>query len=345
MTGSLRILLLADTHLGFDQPRHPRKDLPRRGEDFFRCHRAALAPAFAGEVHCVIHGGDLLFRSKVPASLVSLALAPYLELAHAGTPVFMVPGNHERSWIPHSLFEQHPRLRICNTPCGSTLELAGRQVFLCGIPYRRSIRRELPLLLEEAGWRDARAELKLLCLHQSVEGAQVGPVNYTFRHGEDVLAAAQIPPDCDALLSGHIHRQQVLTQDLHGGALPCPVIYPGSVERTSFAEVDEQKVALILEWRPGARRPLIHHLPLPARPMFARTLQLDDLKPARLPAALASLCADVPPESVLGLRLSGPITAELAPLLRRSVLRDLLPDGIRLSLSHAANRRDQTQTL
>ena len=54
-----RILLLADTHLGFDLPLRPRVERPRRGADFFRNFELALRPALQGKVDLVIHGGDL----------------------------------------------------------------------------------------------------------------------------------------------------------------------------------------------------------------------------------------------------------------------------------------------
>ena len=68
----VRILLLADTHLGFDSPPHPRVTRRRRGPDFFANFERALQPARRGEVDLVVHGGDLFFRSKVPAALVGL---------------------------------------------------------------------------------------------------------------------------------------------------------------------------------------------------------------------------------------------------------------------------------
>ena len=75
----LRVLLLADTHLGFDEPRRPRVEKRRRGPDFWANYHRALAPAREGRVDLVVHGGDLLYRSKVPPGLVAAALEPLLE--------------------------------------------------------------------------------------------------------------------------------------------------------------------------------------------------------------------------------------------------------------------------
>ena len=90
----IRILFLADTHLGFDFPFRPRVERRRRGPDFFKNFRKALEPAYSGEVDAVIHGGDLFFRSKVPAKLVDMAFEPLKEVADLGVKVYLVPGNH-----------------------------------------------------------------------------------------------------------------------------------------------------------------------------------------------------------------------------------------------------------
>jgi hypothetical protein len=65
----IRVLLLADTHVGFDLPSRPRVAARRRGPDFLANFERALAPARSGTVDLVVHGGDLLFRSRVPARL------------------------------------------------------------------------------------------------------------------------------------------------------------------------------------------------------------------------------------------------------------------------------------
>ena len=49
-------------------------------------------------------------------------------------------------------------------------------------------------------------------------------------------------------LTGHIHRFQILSRDLKARVLPAPVFYAGSIECTSFAEKNEKKGYLILEF-------------------------------------------------------------------------------------------------
>src|SRR5881275_1876466 len=64
MPDVVRILFLADTHLGFDLPVRPRIERRRRGHDFLANYTTALRPALAGEVDLVVHGGDVFNRSR-----------------------------------------------------------------------------------------------------------------------------------------------------------------------------------------------------------------------------------------------------------------------------------------
>jgi DNA repair exonuclease SbcCD nuclease subunit len=68
--GLIRILLIADTHLGFDLPFRPRINRRRRGPDFFANFERALMPALQGDVHAVVHGGDVLYRNTFQDSCI-----------------------------------------------------------------------------------------------------------------------------------------------------------------------------------------------------------------------------------------------------------------------------------
>jgi hypothetical protein len=49
--GIIRILFLADTHLGFDLPSHPRIQRHRKGPEFFANFKRALLPALQLNLH------------------------------------------------------------------------------------------------------------------------------------------------------------------------------------------------------------------------------------------------------------------------------------------------------
>ena len=302
---ALRVLFVSDTHLGFDLPLRPRVDRRRRGLDFFACFERALLPALRGEVDVVVHGGDLLFRSRVPASLVDRALQPLGRVAAGGVPVVLLPGNHERSAIPYPLLAVRERLHVFERPSTFVIERCGLRVAFAGFPYARDARRAFPALLAATRYREPDADARVVCLHQCVEGATCGPPpGFTFTDGDDVVQASDLPGDVAAVLCGHVHRHQVLRRDLRGRSLPAPVVYAGSVERTSFAERDETKgfvLAAIGAGDRGGRLESLDFQPLPARPM--RVHEVCEGSALRLEQELREVIAAAPPDVLLQLRV------------------------------------------
>lgn len=328
--GVIRILLLADTHLGFDLPFRPRIQRRRRGPDFFANFRRALLPALHAEVDAVIHGGDLLYRSKVPPRLVEMALEPLRQLAGTGIPVYLVPGNHERSAIPHGHLAAHPNIYLFDHPRTFTLETQKGSLALAGFPFVRSgIRREFSDRIAQTGWQHVKADIYVLCIHQSVDGATVGPAGFTFRYAPDVIRAADIPRGFSAVLAGHIHRFQVLTRDLKGRSLNAPVFYPGSIERTSFAERNEKKGYLTLEFEtqgPASeklQRWAFHELP--ARPMIQMQMQVAGMSGRQIQSWIQSRLFEIPEDSVLQIKVHGNISEEALRVLSTPSLRALAP--------------------
>jgi DNA repair exonuclease SbcCD nuclease subunit len=171
--------------------------------------------------------------------------------------------------------------------------------------------------------------VNLLCVHQAFEGATVGPSGFTFRSGDDVVKAADVPSAFAAVLAGHIHRHQILTADLEGQPLPTPVLYPGSIERTSIAEKDEPKGYLFLEVGPGGspggvlRRWEFRHLP--ARPMLTLELHADGADRRQLRTLLVEAIGEVPEDAVVRLRIHGRLATEARAVLGAASLRSVAP--------------------
>ncbi len=310
----MRVLFVSDTHLGFDLPRRPRVVRRRRGQDFFRNFDRALDAARNGEADVVVHGGDLLYRSRVPAWLVEAALAPLKRISASGVPVLLVPGNHERGSLPYPLLAVHEGLHVFDRPRTVTLHAGGVRAAFIGLPYTHEIRRRFPEMFVAASCGGTEpADVRVLCLHQCIEGATCGPGNFTFRFGPDVIRTADLPRDVAVTLSGHVHRHQVLKSP----GCP-PVIYAGSVERTSFAEAPETKGYVVLDL---ARSGLItfEFRDLPARPMVTRTIALADASALDALARVAAAIEATPPDAVVQLR----VTDVIPPTLTADTVRSL----------------------
>jgi DNA repair exonuclease SbcCD nuclease subunit len=278
----------------------------------------------------------------VPAWLVQRALAPLVRVADAGVPVLLVPGNHERSAIPYPLLAAHENLHVFRGPSTVAIERRGRRVAFAGVPYARSVRHAFPALLGASRYRDIEADARVLCLHQCVEGAVCGPPpGFTFRDGDDVVRASDLPGDVAVVLCGHVHRHQVLRHDPGGRPLAAPVVYAGSVERTSFAERDETKgfvLASVGAGGRGSRLLACEFRPLPARPM--RVHEVAATFPASgLEREIAAAVAAAPPDVVLQVRV--PETLAGAPALRAARLRALSPPTANLSVSVRLSRNSR----
>jgi exonuclease SbcD len=309
----VRVLFVSDTHLGFDLPSRPRVVRRRRGDDFFRNFERALEPAQIGEVDVVVHGGDLLYRSRVPAWLAEAALAPLRRLAESGVPVLLVPGNHERGRVPFPLLALHERLHVFDRPRTVVLEARGVRVAFMGFPYTHDIRRRFPEILAALNRDSVSADIRVLCFHQCIEGATCGPGNFTFRFGPDVIRTADLPRNIVVTLSGHIHRHQVLQPV--GGA---PVVYAGSIERTSFAEAPETKGFVVLELAPSGLCSF-EFRPLPARAMVTRKISFGDVDDMTVHRRVAAVIESTPGDAVVQLRVTGRIPWTLTAATLRAV--------------------------
>jgi exonuclease SbcD len=334
---TLRILFLADSHLGLDLPVSPRIERRRRGHDFLANYGRALAPALHGEVDIVVHGGDVFDRANVAASVAHQALVPLVAIAARGVPVFIVPGNHERARIPHAHMLQHANVHVFDRARTYAVDVRGVRIALSGFPYeRRDVRTRFGALLGETQWRDVPAAVRIVCVHHCVEGATVGPADFTFTTAPDVIRIRDIPREFAALFSGHIHRHQVLTKDLRGAAVPVPVLYPGSIERTALAEKDETKGYLIvhvpltgdgrIEWE-------FHRLP--ARPMLVRELTCNDAGDHAFETQLRALLQTMPADAVLTVRVHGERAGEVLRRMTAARRRALVPATMNVDIRAA----------
>ncbi len=314
-------LLVGDTHLGFDLPARPRVERRRRGHDFQANYERALRAAIEHGVDLVLHAGDVFHRPDPRPALVDAAFAPLLRAAEAGCTVVVLPGNHERAILPMPLATLHPRVHLIDRPRALEVRVRGARVAIAGFPYARGVRARLPALLP----RMPRADLALLLVHHCVEGSRVA--GHVFRDAPDVIRRADLPEGVAAVLSGHVHRHQVLP------GRP-PVLYAGSVERTAYQERDEPKGCLELCFEPGDDGGLLlawRFRELPARPMFERQLH------ARSAPALLALAeeatASTPRDAVLRLRVDAP--EDVLATLTAARLQALAPPEMNVELSPA----------
>jgi len=330
----IKILLFSDTHLGFDLPINPRIQRRRRGYDFFSNYHHILNIALDKEVDLIIHGGDMFFRSKVPPLIVEKAFAPLVGVANTGIPIFLVPGNHERSKFPGHLWLAHDNIHVFDRPKTFRQKVGDTTCALSGFPFTRKIKRHFKDLLQQSNYLESKADINFLCMHQTIEGAKVGPGDFTFRQGPDNIPGSEIPDVFTAVLSGHIHRAQRLTHTLDHRPLSAPVIYPGSIERTSFAERFEEKYYVIIKIDPsvGDQNQVVKFHPLPTRPMVKLEISIRAKNLDAVKNLIRENIVTLDPNSIVRIQLSGPNAEEHQRSLSARNLRTLVPPTMNISM-------------
>ncbi len=324
---AVTILFFADSHLGFDYPVKGSSTTPRRGADFFRNYEFILRTAKERKVDLVIHGGDLFDRSKVHPRIVNRAYEALFNFAESGIPLVLVPGNHDRSTLPSSLFLQHKNLHIFYNPGIFPFSLKGTTFYICGFPFIRNIGDEIKTVIQQISRLLPERGISILCMHQAVEGAKVGPVDYTFRPGSQVIRASDLTGPFTTYLSGHIHRHQVM--QLNGNHDKKLLIYPGSIERTSFAERNEEKGFVYLTYN-NRELPEIVFQHLPSKPMYYLKIGEDIMERINLEAVIANKIRAIDDHAIL--RISSPNKA-VSKLIRK-MQQHAKPNTIHWQIHH-----------
>ncbi len=334
---NINFIFFSDTHLGFDYPIKPKIEKRRRGQDFFNNYYRILDYILDKQADFVIHGGDFFFRSKVPAHITDLAYRALLDFSRSAIPFFIVPGNHERSTLPRSLFYTNSNIFIFDKAKTFWLDIDNVKVAISGFPFvKDNIRDNFNPVLKKTGWQDQQGDIQLLCMHQTIEGVQVGPGDYTFRNGEDVIKMKDIPAGFNAVLSGHIHRQQILRKSFNDKHESVDILYPGSIERTSFAEKEEQKgfydIRFHLDSDKKWQLSKLKFVKLPARPMI--DLYLDNnITKDNMKAFLLSEVQKMTPNAIVKIRCHGKPDQQIKRMIKTSFLKNIFPETMNYQIS------------
>lgn len=289
----ISLLLFSDTHIGFDHPPNNKVTKNRRrGFDFFDNFKLIIEKALELQVDYVIHCGDVFEKQNVPAFLVDQTYQEFLRLANAGIKVFIIPGNHERSVLPFSLFLNHSNIHVFDK--AMTFSFPG--ISISGFPYfKGDIRTLFPSYKKNLDSNLKVTDFNILCVHHAIDGVKAGYSNFEFRNRKDTLNIKDLPGKFDLILSGHIHKHQIMKATESGRTTP--IIYSGSTERTMFDEMYEAKGYHTFEIKNKKFKHQFH--PIVTRPMYSLDLRKESVLPDQLPTFLKTKMAPFEKDAIV----------------------------------------------
>jgi exonuclease SbcD len=308
----VQILLTADNHL--DPPANsfgPKRFERRR--DHLRCFEEAIEYAKSNHPDFLLLAGDV-FDTVRPGNFVRARIMEDLRAVHEfGVRVIAVSGDHDTPKVAEEgssplavygnsgyvqFFEDQRKFR----PRRFVIE--GLNVDVRGLsrdPLLGS--NEDPLVRSAVHFG---GDVNILLTHYPVEGF-VG-----YARDEPMIKLASVPSNCQLVCVGHFHSYQ--TKELHDTT----IIYPGSTERASFQEENEEKG---FAWIELGREGVIsrEHIRTSARE-FKTIDALFPEDPAPMEELERVLDESTNQDAVVRLRLKGRVTVEQLSKYRRSEL-------------------------
>jgi len=286
----IRVLHIADLHIGVENYGrfNPETGLHSRLSDFLGCFDEAIDAAIAQQVDLVLIAGDM-FKNRDPQPRHQREFAARIRRLHdANIPVLMIIGNHDTAPSRDAansvaVYEglrfagvevvRRPQTLRYTTAHGSLAVVAIpwiiREILMVNFTELRTaalseqeavilqiieqyVAREVATLMAEDPQRPI-----IVCYHGTVSGAVTGFERQLTLGREIQLPPTTLMPEgVDYVALGHVHKHQaVRTQP--------PMVYPGSIERIDFGEINETKGYVMVEFAGKTANWTFH--PLPAR--------------------------------------------------------------------------------
>jgi exonuclease SbcD len=327
----MKILHFADAHIDMaNYGRHdPETGLPFRVLDFLKSLDTIVDTAIQRKVEMVIFAGDA-YRDRSPAPTFQREWGKrIMRLSHAKIPTLLLVGNHDISPAigrAHAIQEfdtlQVPYVKVISKPeLLKPADLWDLPIQVIAMPWvARSglmaatgetdsteafsqIEGRIGDLID--GWiSDADSSLPLiLTAHASIEGAKFGGERLVMMGNDLVLSGSLVRNQkLDYVAMGHIHKPQNVNEGNHP-----PVIYPGSIERVDFGEIDEERYFVIadvtrghtdVEWvqLEGARKFISRRATLRSSENVTEQLKEAMPKPKEMSEAIVRLIVEYPRE-------------------------------------------------
>lgn len=221
----MRFLITGDTHFG-------KLRNGKLSEYTFNAFSRVIDEAISHRIDYIIVAGDIFNRSKPKLKVMEKANELFYKVLENDIGLILIPGNHDRGKLQYPLYYYF-------NPCSDKFHIVN------SIEYLKFDKFQLMLIPYTKNWPkdiiNAINTPTVIICHETFHGAKFGPQRYTFTNYKDnAIQIKNYNDNLKLIFSGHIHEAQELKHEI-------PVIYTGSLERLSFAEIYDRKGFYILE--------------------------------------------------------------------------------------------------
>ena len=237
----MRILHLADTHLGYSAYRKTTEEgINQREIDIYNAFIQCINYAVKRKPDLVLHAGDLFDSVRPTNRAITIAIQQILRLSKENIPFIVISGNHETPKLKETgniftIFEHlnHVYPIHNNRYENVSLQIKNETVVIHAIPQCQNSK-EFDSNFKKIAF-DKKADYNILIAHGAVAGIKEFKMN---EFNELFIPVKNIKQNFDYIALGHYHMYTKLQEN---------TFYAGSTERLSFTEAGNQKGFLEIE--------------------------------------------------------------------------------------------------
>ncbi|MHC1605269.1 MAG: metallophosphoesterase family protein [Candidatus Methanofastidiosia archaeon] len=247
----------ADAHLGISRYTKidPKTGMNIRSLDFLNSFGELCDFVVENKPEIFLFCGDL-FDKVNPTNYVRRAVQKRcLQLSRSGIETFLLSGNHDTPRTkgvsnPLILYKNIPHIHVILFPWQKEIG----KFSICAVPFTSHPQDYIR--------QPKSGRMNILMMHTTIEGARFGSERFMcFK--QETLKRSEIP-SYDYVALGHIHKRQTLSRN------NTKIVYPGSLERYDFNEIDEKKGFYLVD---GDEE----FIGVKTRPMISKEIKVDGI--------------------------------------------------------------------
>ena len=241
----MKILHMADTHLGFSAYRKLTEDgMNKREIDIYNSFKQCIDYAVKSKPDLILHAGDLFDSVRPTNRAITVALEQIIRLSKKKIPFIVISGNHETPKLRETgnifkIFEHLDHIYPIYNNKYETIpfEIGSKKILIHAVPHCQTKEGFLDNLKKVKP--DSSVDFNVFMAHGAVTGIKEFKMN---EFNELFIPTKALSKDFDYIALGHYHNYTEIVEN---------AFYSGSPERLTFAEVEGKKGCIEIE--PGSK--------------------------------------------------------------------------------------------